>query len=223
MLDEEETIYNLVPKPPPVIERPPKYVSPYANTTSSTIKVVQRKGHATMGETPEKLKAGLSHWMKAHEREPKIPKMPNKAPPRERSPPIKDNPNPARKRQQPVQRRKHKEWQPTKDKLGKHPAYLDRVQKESIEETAYWDDLRERMLPEDTETRCRVLPEDERLAILEGLRENLADNKRRYAALSFGQDNLSFRRKKEELEREAAQLEADIKVFERQHVYVTEN
>ena len=79
------------------------------------------------------------------------------------------------------------------------------------------------MMPEDTETRCRLLSEEERLEILSGLQSNLADVKRRYAALSFGQDNLSFRRKKEEMETQMAQLETDIATFERQNVYITEN
>ena len=94
--------------------------------------------------------------------------------------------------------------------------------KEFKSENAYWDEVRESMLPEDTETRCRLLSEEERLEILEGLNANLADLKKRYASMSFGQDHLSFRKRKESMEADMAQIEADIKTFSRANVYITE-
>jgi hypothetical protein len=78
------------------------------------------------------------------------------------------------------------------------------------------------MMPEDTETRCRLLTDDERFKILAGLQANLADIKRRYAAMSFGQDHLSFRKRKEGMEAQMQQLETDISTFSRANVYVTE-
>jgi hypothetical protein len=50
----------------------------------------------------------------------------------------------------------------------------------------------------------------------------LADVKRRYSALSLGQDHLSYRKRKEAMEAQMAQLEADITTFSRQNVYITE-
>jgi hypothetical protein len=96
------------------------------------------------------------------------------------------------------------------------------VTREARSEAAYWDEVREKLLPEDNETRCRLLEESERLGILEGLQANLADVKRRYGALSFGQDHESFRKRKEGMEAQMAQLEADIVTFSRANVYVTE-
>jgi hypothetical protein len=109
-----------------------------------------------------------------------------------------------------------------KPDFGKVPRYLNRVKKESASESAYWQELRESMMPEDTETRCRLLTEEERIELLNGLQANLADIKRRYGALSFGQDHMSFRKRKEKMEADMATLEADIATFSRQNVYITE-
>jgi hypothetical protein len=113
-------------------------------------------------------------------------------------------------------------WYTDKVDFGETPTYLTRVKKESQNEAAYWDAVRERLVPEDAEVRCRLLSDDERLKILEGLQANLADIKKRYGAMSFGQDHLSFRKRKEGMEAQMAQLEADITTFQRQNVYVTE-
>ena len=110
-----------------------------------------------------------------------------------------------------------------KPDYGQVPRYLDRVKDEYQAEAEYWDEVREAMQPEDHETRCRLLSEEERVRILEGLQANLAENKRKYATLSWGQDNLTFRRKKQQMEEEAAQLEAESQLFERQTVYITEH
>ena len=118
---------------------------------------------------------------------------------------------------------KQQTWYTDKPDYGKTPAYLDRVKRETANETAYWDEVRESMMPEDAETRCRLLTEEERQEILEGLNANLTDLKRRYGALSFGMDHLSFRQRKVRMEREMEQLENDIKTFSRQNVYITEN
>jgi hypothetical protein len=96
------------------------------------------------------------------------------------------------------------------------------VKKEAASEAAYWDEVRESMMPEDTETRCRLLSEPERLKLLEGLQANLADVKRRYGALSFGQDHMSFRQRKEKMDTDMAELENDIRTFSRQNIYITE-
>jgi hypothetical protein len=71
-------------------------------------------------------------------------------------------------------------------------------------------------------SRCRLLSEDERLDLLIGLQGNLADVKRRYAALPLGQDHLSFRKRKAAMEREMDLFEADIATFSRSSMYVTE-
>jgi hypothetical protein len=106
---------------------------------------------------------------------------------------------------------------------GKTPKYLKRVKEEAQSEAAYWDEVRESMMPRDTGPRCRMLSDEERMDILTGLHANLADTRKRYAALPLGQDNLSFRKRKEALEAQMAQLEEDIAAMSRRNVYVTED
>lgn len=242
MEEEAECIYNLIPKPPPVIVKQPLHVSKYAN--SHDFETVKKFSHGSMGQTKEQLKQEYSpqNYLKKHSRAiaPPKPNFENRSkqvtvkspvPRQNEIPHIKQSPKknyilenwksaPHTKQIHP---QKQETWYTDKKDYGKRPAYLDRVTKEFQAENQYWDEVRESMIPETTETRCRLLPEEERLRILDGLKENMADVKRRYAALSFGQDNLSFRQKKEGMEAEMAQLEKDIDTFSRANVYITEN
>lgn len=239
--DEVETIYNLIPAPPPVIEKQPLHKSKFQD--QSSFMTAKKRAHGTMGETKEMMWKDPKDYLKKGSRVKPLPPKTRAMPHGNET--LKKPPVPTQKeiskakaspkknfiyqnwKNAPTTKKLHPEkqetWYTDKKDFGKVPAYLDRVKGEYQAEAEYWDDVREAMAPEDTETRCRLLSEEERQEILEGLYANLADNKRRYAALSFGQDNLSFRRKKEEMERQAAQLEADIKTFERQNVYITEN
>ncbi|EAY06230.1 LOC402794 protein, putative [Trichomonas vaginalis G3] len=241
MLEEEECIYNLIPKPPPEIVKEPLHKSKFQDQTAFL--TAKKYGHATMGLPPEKLKQPPSQYLKKGERTKKLPPRErvvpkgndglNKPPVPKATETIKMK-SPTKRnyilenwKQAPKTKKLHpakpETWYTDKPDYGEVPAYMERVKKEAADEAEYWDNVRESMVPEDTETRCRLLSEEERIEILNGLYANLAENKKRYASLSFGQDNLSFRRKKEEMEREAAQLEADIKTFERPNVYITEN
>ena len=240
--DEEETIYNLIPKPPPVVVKEALHVSSFSG--SKAFDTVKKRGHGTMGETTEMIKKQMSpnRYLKKGSRCKNLP-------PRERTitkgqeglakPPVprqseipKNKPQPKKNlilenwKNAPKTKKLHPEtpqtWYTDKQDFGKTPKYLARVEKEFKSENAYWDEVRESMLPEDTETRCRLLSEDERQEILAGLNANLADIKKRYAAMSFGQDHLSFRKRKEQMENDMAQIEADIKTFSRQNVYITE-
>ncbi|OHT13269.1 enkurin [Tritrichomonas foetus] len=240
--DEEETIYNLIPKPPPVIVKEPLHKSKYAN--SSHFETVKKRAHGTMGEPNDVMRKDpkvdyLKKGSRCRNLGPKERTMPhgqetlNKPPvPRQKEIP-KQKPHPKKNlilenwKKAPTTKKLHPEkpvtWYTDKKDFGKVPKYLERVKDEYQGENAYWDEIREAMLPEDSETRCRLLTEEERLEILEGLNANLNDLKRRYGSLSFGMDHLSFRKKKENMEAEMAQIEADIKTFSRQNVYITES
>lgn len=239
--DEEETIYALIPKPPPKIVKEPLHVSRFAG--SKAFETVQKRGHGTMGEPLDKIRKDPHQPLKKGERcknlppkqrtlphgnetlqKPPVPRQ-SEIPKSKQAPKrdfIKENYKAA-----PKTKKLHPEVEPTKytakKDYGKVPKYLSRVKAEAEGEAAYWDEIRESMMPEDTETRCRLLTEEERLSILEGLEANLADIKKRYGAMSFGQDHMSFRKRKEDMEAEMAQLEADINTFSRQNVYITEN
>lgn len=238
--DELETLYGLIPKPPPVIVKDPLHVSKFQDQTEFV--TAKKRGHGTMGEPADKIKKRPDQYLKAHSIKKDLPPrtraMPHgnetlqKPPVPTAKEAIKIKEHPKRNfvvenwKQAPKTRKLHPEkketWYTEKKDYGKTPAYLDRVKAQVEAEAEYWEELRDSMAPEDTETRCKLLTEEEREAILEGLYENMAELKRHYAALSFGQDNLSFRHKKEEMERQMAQIEIDIKTFERPNVYVTE-
>lgn len=241
--DEVETIYNLIPKPPPVIIKEPLHVSRFAGSTA--FETAKKRAHGTMGETKDMIQAqkAPSKYLKKHERckdlPPKERTLPhgqetlNKPPvPRQKEiPKIQNSPKKnfvvENWKRAPKTKKLHPEatqtWYTEKNDFAKVPKYLTRVKDEFQNENAYWDEVRESMMPDDTETRCRLLTEEERHEILEGLEANLADLKKRYAALSFGQDHLSFRKKKEGMEADMAQLENDIKTFSRSNVFVTES
>jgi hypothetical protein len=239
--DEVETIYNLIPKPPPVIVKEPLHVSRFHGST--TFDTVKKRKHGTMGEPADVMYKDPKDYLKEKSRchdlppkqrypphgqdtldKPPVPRQAELPPPN--LPPKPDfvvenwKTAPLTKKLHPV---KPITWYTDKPDFGETPRYLTRVKTESQNEAAYWDEVRERLVPEDAEVRCRLLSEEERLKILEGLQANLADIKRRYGALSFGQDHLSFRMRKEGMEAQMAQLETDIATFCRQNVYVTES
>jgi hypothetical protein len=238
--DEVETIYNLIPKPPPVIIKDPLYVSRFAG--SKAFDTVKKRGHGTMGQPLDVIRKDPKDYLTKRSLRPDLPPRPRVAPhgqetlnkpavPRqaELDPlalPEKPDFILENWRAAPKTRNLHpqavKTWYTDKPDFGRTPNYLGRVTKESRREAAYWDGVREEMMPEDTETRCRLISDDERYKILEGLQANLADIKRRYGAMSFGQDHLSFRKRKEGMEAQMQQLETDISTFSRANVYVTE-
>lgn len=243
MESECESIYNLIPKPPPVIVKEPLHVSKYAN--SHDFETVKKREHGSMGQTKEQLKKEYapSNYLKKHSRAVDLPPKQRSTPKGNaglNKPPVpRQGEIPKMKggqkknfilenwKQAPNTKQLHptkaETWYTDKKDFGKRPAYLDRVTKEFQAENQYWDEVRESMIPEDTETHCRLLPEEERLRILEGLQANMADVKKRYASLSYGQDNISFRKRKEQMEAEMAQLDKDINTFSRTNVYIAES
>jgi hypothetical protein len=239
--DEVETIYNLIPKPPPVIIKEALHVSRFHGSTA--FDTVKKRSHGTMGEPADVMYKDPKDYLHKKSRcldAPPIdrvaphgqetltrPPVPRQAELVRSSLPAKPNFLLENWKSAPKTRQLHPEprqtWYTDKPDFGATPRYLQRVKTESQNEAAYWDEVRERLVPEDAETRCRQLNEEERLKILQGLQANLADVKRRYGALSFGQDHLSYRKRKEGMEAQMAQLENDIGTFTRQNVYVTES
>jgi hypothetical protein len=239
--DEPETVYALIPKPPPVIVKAPLHVSRFAGSTA--FDTVQKRAHSTMGEPADVIHKDPHDYLQKFSRcrnlpapeptpshgqetllKPPVPRQQNIV---TRSLPSKPDFILQNWRSAPKTRQLHPQkketWYTDKPDFGETPAYLPKVTEEAQREAAYWDGVRESMMPEDSETRCRLLTEDERMEMLQGLQANLADLKRRYGALSFGQDHMSFRRRKEGMEAQMSQLEADIVTFSRANVYVTEN
>ena len=239
MYDDEETIYGLIPKPPPKTAKGPLYRSKFRHTYN--FESVPTAAHATMGEpldffrrTPDKfLRKGsrcpnISHdFEPVHEPRPLVkPPVPSarvgRTAPRRQRNFILENWKSA-----PLTRKLHPErpeidWTKRKG-FGKVPKYLNRVRQEAMDEQAYWDQERERLQPQDREPRCRLLSDEERIKVLTGLQQNLDSMKQFYNSMPFGHDNLSFIRKKTELEAQMSQLERDIATFSKKNIYVTED
>jgi hypothetical protein len=239
--DEVETIYNLIPKPPPVIIKDPLYVCIFAGSTA--FETAKKRAHGTMGEPLDVMRKDPKDFLVKRSLRPDLPPKPRTAPHGQATlnkPPVPrqaeldpvvlpEKPDFILEnwRQAPNTKKLHppqvKTWYTDKPDFTKTPRYLSRVTNESRREAAYWDGVRVEMSPEDTETRCKLLTEEERINILTGLQANLADIKRRYAAMSFGQDHLSFRKRKEGMEAQMQALETDIATCSRANVYVTES
>jgi hypothetical protein len=202
---------------------------------------MKKHGHATFGEPKEAIAKDSKEFLKKRSRRKDLPPRPRAGiqvnPPLEKPPVPRQREIPASpqhvqkdlltdnwksaSKTKVLHQDKPQTWYMEKPDFGKSPRYLKKVTEEAHNEAPYWDQVRESMMPEDTETRCRLLSQEERAKILDGLQLNLADNKKRYAALSFGQDHMSFRKRKEGMEQQAAQLEADMATMSRQNVYVT--
>jgi hypothetical protein len=239
--EEVEAIYNLIPKPPPVIIKEPLHVSRFAGSTA--FDTAKKREHGTMGEPLDVIRKDPASFLVKRSRCKDLPPQERTLPHGQETlnkPPVprqaeldpvvlQEKPDFILEnwRHAPQTQKLHpifvRPWYTDKPDFGKTPQYIKRVTTESRNEAAYWDGVREAMMPEDNETRCRLLTEDERREILTGLQANLADIKRRYAAMSFGQDHLSFRKRKEGMEAQMQQLETDIATFSRANVYVTEN
>jgi hypothetical protein len=238
--DEVETIYSLIPRPPPVIIKDPLHVSAFHGSTAFDTAV--KRSHGSMGEPADVIRKDPKDFLHKTERCQNLP-------PKARVPPhgqetLNRRPVPRQAelppvilpekpdfvlenwRNAPKTKNLHpsppQTWYTDKPDFGATPTYLTKVKTEVQNEAAYWDSVRERFVPEDAEVRCRLLTDPERQAILGGLQANNADVKRRYGALSFGQDHLTFRKRKEGMESQMAQLESDITTFTRQNIYVTE-
>jgi hypothetical protein len=239
LFEEEETIYNLIPKPPPVIIKDPLHVSQFDGFTGFV--TAKKRAHGTMGEPADRIHKDPHDYLKKRSIRGDLPPRPSLEPHGNTTlvkPPVpspivsRSVENPKKNfivdnwKSVPNTKKLHPEAPQTfytqKKDFGQVPRYLNRVKKESANESAFWDQVRESLLPEDTETRCRLVPEEERLQILSGLEANLADVKKRYGALSFGQDHMSFRQRKERMEADMAELESNIQMFSRQNIYVTE-
>lgn len=106
-----------------------------------------------------------------------------------------------------------------KPDYGQVPAYLDRVKAEIEDEYRYIRELQQDE-PPGVHNGMRLLPEEERLQILEGLKQKWGQLNTQYQTMSFTVDTIAKRRRKEQYERELAELERDIERMSKQFVYV---
>jgi len=238
---QEESIYCLIP---PVIEPPPKpplYRSKYPGTVPAN-----KKPAATMG--PLKVAAPQPHsYLKAYTREDNKLPEPRKF---EYTDSNERRPGVPRAGDKPVMGlvtsknfitcnavenilavpKKTDARQVSymnKKGYGKVPAYLEKVKGEIQDEYNYIMQMQEAATEEmDAEGgdygRTRMLSENERIEMLNGLKTNWDRINKAYQTLSFTLDTPAKKQRKEEFEAQLEQLERDIERLSKRNVFVEE-
>merc|ERR1711939_1114369 len=110
---------------------------------------------------------------------------------------------------------------------GKVPAYLEKVKGEIQDEYNYIMQMQEAAVEEmGDETgeggRTRMLSENERLEMLNGLKTNWDRINKAYQTLSFTLDTPAKKQRKEEFEAQLEQIERDIERLSKRNVFVEE-
>merc|ERR1711988_805241 len=106
---------------------------------------------------------------------------------------------------------------------GKVPAYLEKVKGEIQDEYNYIMQMQEAASEEMEEEgygRTRVLSENERIEMLNGLKTNWDRINKAYQTLSFTLDTPAKKQRKEEFEAQLEQLERDIERLSKRNVFV---
>ena len=121
-------------------------------------------------------------------------------------------------------RLKKEEKRPTESKhFGKVPSYLHTIKDQISHEKEEMDMIREYRSHKQQEQKAqfvRQMNEEERDYLSRGLRQVWADKYRQYQALPFAKDTALQVSRKENLERELKEIEADLEKLERPVLYV---
>merc|ERR1711934_306302 len=111
----------------------------------------------------------------------------------------------------------------------KVPAYLEKVKGEIQDEYNYIMQMQEAAGEDTMEdmgeggARTRMLSEDERIAMLNGLKTNWDRINKAYQSLSFTLDTPAKKQRKEEFEAQLEQIERDIERLSKRNVFVEED
>merc|ERR1712054_28369 len=108
---------------------------------------------------------------------------------------------------------------------GKVPAYLEKVKGEIQDEYNYIMQMQEAAVEEMEDEgygRTRILSENERIEVLNGLKTNWDRINKAYQTLSFTLDTPAKKQRKEEFEAQLEQLERDIERLSKKNVFVEE-
>uniref|UniRef100_A0A7R9TCQ3 Enkurin domain-containing protein n=1 Tax=Micromonas pusilla TaxID=38833 RepID=A0A7R9TCQ3_MICPS len=226
-----ESIYDLIPKPVEVPERPPIYVSQHPKDVDA-----ERRSKATFGHAIGSLKPIPTNFLKSHAKEPVLPSP--ERPTRERAtlkPPVPS------KEERPTMGLVSKKnfvyanavenilskpptkTAPTrmteKPEYGKVPKYLETIKSQISAEKAFIA-AREEELAKEQSGRTRELSQEEVDGLVRDMKIKWAKLNDAYGRLPFTLDVPSKKRKKEELEKEMTQLEKDIKRLQGRRVVV---
>merc|ERR1712070_1298814 len=106
---------------------------------------------------------------------------------------------------------------------GKVPAYLEKVKAEIQDEYNYIQQMQEAYEEEGEDgCRTRVLNNDERMEMIEGLKTNWDRINKAYQTLSFTLDTPAKKQRKEEFEAQLEQIERDIERLSKGSIFVEE-
>merc|ERR1712078_856997 len=236
---QEESIYCLIP---PVIEPPPKpplYRSKYPGTVPCN-----KRKDATMG--PLKVAPPEPHsYLKAYTREDNKLPEPRKF---EYQDTVERKPSVPTRSEKPVMGlvtsknfitcnavenilavpKKTDVRQVSymnKKGYGKVPAYLEKVKAEIQDEYNYIQQMQEAYDEEtmDGQCRTRMMANDEKMAMLEGLKTNWDRINKAYQTLSFTLDTPAKKQRKEEFEAQLEQIERDIEKLSKGTLFIEED
>ena len=240
-----ESIYNLIPPEVYVPPKPARYKSTHegkvdAKKLSYSTFVVPKKSKGTFGPEGGRVALSTTHdFTKKHEREPKLP------PPQKFTYGDEEARRPALPKGKPVMglvtsknfitanavenilavpkkpMDKNVDYL-NKPDYGKVPEYLDRVKSEIQEEYQYIKTMQDARLAEENDNGVRALSEDERLELLDKLKQKWEKTNKEYQVLSFTLDTAPKKARKERYEAELSQIEKDIEVMSRKNVFVAE-
>merc|ERR1711977_355522 len=105
---------------------------------------------------------------------------------------------------------------------GKVPAYLEKVKAEIQDEYNYIQQMQEAYDEDGDEGQCRtrMMANDEKMSMLEGLKTNWDRINKAYQTLSFTLDTPAKKQRKEEFEAQLEQIERDIERLSKRNVFV---
>merc|ERR1711937_820357 len=235
----EESIYCLIPPviaPPP---KPPLYRSAYPGVTAA-----ERRPAATMGPlkvTPP----NPQNFLKSYTREDNKLPEPKKF---EFTDAVDKKPAVPRRNERPVlglvtsknfiacnavenilavpkKTDVHQVSYMNKKGYGKVPAYLEKVKAEIQDEYNYIQQMQEAYdeQGDDGQCRTRMMANDEKMAMLEGLKTNWDRINKAYQTLSFTLDTPAKKQRKEEFEAQLEQIERDIEKLSKGTLFIEED
>lgn len=108
---------------------------------------------------------------------------------------------------------------------GKVPAYLEKVKAEIQDEYNYIQQMQEAYdeQGDDGQCRTRMMANDEKMAMLEGLKTNWDRINKAYQTLSFTLDTPAKKQRKEEFEAQLEQIERDIEKLSKGTLFIEED
>ncbi|GHP09440.1 hypothetical protein PPROV_000817500 [Pycnococcus provasolii] len=238
-----ESIYNLIPRPVEVPEKPPRHISKYpgkVQPASFEMGVQSRRGHATFGAPPGTVAPDTTKFLKSHSMEPVLPdpEKPNDTgtgkatvkPPVPRRTEVPVHGLVSAKNfvtanavevilADPGKKTPDPMLWTEKSDYGKTPTYLKKIKSKLAEEkqaVENWYLQQEQLAGQG----MQPMDEEDRLELLGHLKEKWGKLNEAYQKLTFTLDTPAKQKRKERYEADLTQLETDIHKLSKPNVMV---